>query len=84
MIARLIVALSLALAASGQSRTNPPRKPLSEDILMRVRPVIDAIYARGEAVSTIDSGFPATSSGLCLSSSRLLVGRTEQSPLNEC
>src|SRR4051812_16762359 len=44
MIPRLIVALSLALAVSAQSRSNLPRKPLSDDMLTRVRPVIDAIY----------------------------------------
>jgi len=32
------------VAASAQSRTPAARKPLSDDILIRVRPIIDAVY----------------------------------------
>jgi tetratricopeptide (TPR) repeat protein len=44
MIWRSVLACTLALAASAQSLTTASRKPLSDDLLIRVRPVIDAIY----------------------------------------
>ena len=44
MIARLILVFALAFGASAQSRSPAPRKPLSDDILIRVRPIVDAIY----------------------------------------
>jgi tetratricopeptide (TPR) repeat protein len=44
MIPRLVMVCLLALAASAQSRGVAARKPLSDDIFVRVRPIVDAIY----------------------------------------
>jgi tetratricopeptide (TPR) repeat protein len=44
MIARLLLVCGLALSASGQSLGTAARKPLPDEMLIRVRPVVDAIY----------------------------------------
>jgi len=44
VIPRLLMGCLLALVASAQSRVGTARKPLSDDIFMRVRPIVDSIY----------------------------------------
>ena len=44
MITRLLLVSALALSASAQIRTAATRKPLADDILLRVRPIVDSIY----------------------------------------
>jgi len=44
MIARIVAGGFFALILSAQAPGGPARKPLTDDMLLRVRPVVDAIY----------------------------------------